>query len=176
MALSPKQLRFCEEYVIDLNGTQSAIRAGYSAKTATAISHENLRKPNIQAYIQELQSNRQNRTEITGDMVIKELARIAFFDIRNIFNDNGTLRSVTELSDDTAAAISSIKSRIEKQGEDKDDWAEIKEYKANDKLRALEMLAKHLGILEKDKTPKEPQSGILSTDEISKAIADGLPD
>lgn len=169
MALTAKQEQFCNEYLIDLNGTQAAIRAGYAKKYADIQAVQLLKNTKVSACIQELQQKRQKRTDITADRVIKELARIAFFDIRNIFDDNGNLKSPHDLEDDTACAIASIKSRVEKQGQDKEDWAEIKEYKSNDKLRALEMLAKHLGILEKqapqqDET-EQPTQIIIKRDE-----------
>lgn len=147
--LNPKQERFCQEYIIDLNATQAAIRSGYSKKTAYSIAERLLRNVEIQERLRELQNSRQQRTEITADMVVSELAKIAFFDIRKIFDDNGNLISPTQLDDSTASAISSIKSRIEKQSGEADDWAEVKEYKANDKLRALDMLGKHLGMFDK---------------------------
>lgn len=76
--LTVKQERFCTEYIIDLNATQAAIRAGYSVKTANRIASENLSKPDIQRKIQELQQERAERTEITQDKVLKELAGIGF--------------------------------------------------------------------------------------------------
>ena len=80
MALTPKQTRFVQEYLIDLNATQAAIRAGYSAKTAFAIGHENLSKPNIAAAITEAQAKRAERAEITADRVLEELGEIGFAD------------------------------------------------------------------------------------------------
>jgi phage terminase small subunit len=74
--LTPKQKQFCEEYLIDLNATQAAIRAGYSVKTANRIASENLSKPDIQDYICELKKKRQERTEYTQDDVIKDLLEI----------------------------------------------------------------------------------------------------
>lgn len=76
--LTAKQERFCTEYIIDLNATQAAIRAGYSVKTANRIASENLSKLDIQRKIQELQQERAERTEITQDRVLKELAGIGF--------------------------------------------------------------------------------------------------
>lgn len=81
MALTAKQQRFCEEYIVDLNATQAAIRAGYSANTASETGYENLRKPQIAEYIQQLMDNRSERTEITADMVLKEYAKIGFSSI-----------------------------------------------------------------------------------------------
>ena len=148
MKLSDKQKKFCEEQIIDFNQTQSAIKAGYSAKTAYSIGNENLKKPDIQAYIKELLSKREERTQITADMVVKEWAKIAFFDIRKIFHKEGGLLNPHDLDDETATIISSIKARDIKVG---DDIETIKEYRLNDKMKALDMLAKHLGMFEKEK-------------------------
>ena len=115
--LTEKQKKFCEEYVVDFNGTQAAIRAGYSEKTSNVTSSENLAKPNIQSYIQKLIKDREKRTEINADMVVKELAKIAFFDIRKIFHQDGRLVNPCDLDDDTACVISGIKVRDVKSGE-----------------------------------------------------------
>ena len=75
--LTEKQKRFCEEYLIDLNATQAAVRAGYSEKTAFSIGVENLRKPLIQEYLQRLMQERSDRTRVSADKVLQELERIA---------------------------------------------------------------------------------------------------
>lgn len=77
MSLTPKQARFVEEYLIDLNATQAAIRAGYSAKTAYSIGEENLRKPEVAAAISAAQGQRSERVEITQDWVLSRLASVA---------------------------------------------------------------------------------------------------
>ncbi len=80
MSLTPKQARFVEEYLIDLNASQAAIRAGYSAKTAYSVGHENLSKPEIAAAIQKEQAARSERTGITQDEVIRGLKKEATLD------------------------------------------------------------------------------------------------
>ena len=75
--LTGKQKRFVEEYLCDLNATQAAIRAGYSAKTAEVVGYENLRKPQIAAAIQEETNKRSTRTEITADRVLREISHMA---------------------------------------------------------------------------------------------------
>lgn len=77
MALTPKQERFVQEYLVDLNATQAAIRAGYKEKTAGAIGSENLKKPEIQSALQRALKDREERTEVTQDYVIKKLVEIA---------------------------------------------------------------------------------------------------
>lgn len=76
--LTEKQKRFCEEYLIDLNATQSAIRSGYSPKNASRIAVELLNKTQVSKYIQELREKQSKRTEITADKVLEELGSVAF--------------------------------------------------------------------------------------------------
>lgn len=76
--LTDKQKRFCEEYLIDLNATQAALRAGYSKRTAYSIGDENLKKPEIQNYLSELMKKRSERTGIKADDIINELKSVAF--------------------------------------------------------------------------------------------------
>lgn len=84
MALTAKQQRFVDEYLVDLNATQAAIRAGYSAATARSIAAENLTKPNIAAAVSAAQAERAKRTGITADRVLEDLARVAFGDVRKL--------------------------------------------------------------------------------------------
>jgi len=81
--LNDKQERFCQEYLVDLNGTQAAIRAGYSQRTARSIANENLTKPDIKKRIQQLKADKENRSELNSDYVIQELLSIAKDDIKN---------------------------------------------------------------------------------------------
>lgn len=118
MALTPKQERFVAEYLIDLNATQAAIRAGYSAKTAKQAGSENLSKPDVAEAVQAAMKQREQRTEITQDRVLKELARIAFFDIRRLYREDGTMKDPHEMDADTAAAIASIEVKEELDRDD----------------------------------------------------------
>nr|WP_281375564.1 terminase small subunit [Haloferula luteola] len=78
--MTPKQQMFCEEYLVDLNATQAAIRAGYSEATAKEIGFENLTKPHIQTEVQRLMVERSKRVELTADRVLQELKVMAFYD------------------------------------------------------------------------------------------------
>lgn len=84
--LTPKQARFVEEYLVDLNATQAAIRAGYSQPTAYAIGFENLSKPQIAEAIAEAQLERSRRTGITADRVLQELARVGLSNLSDVTN------------------------------------------------------------------------------------------
>lgn len=144
--LPPKRQRFIEEYLIDLNATQAAIRAGYSAKTAASIGEEILRKPEIQEAIQAAMKARSERTEITADRVLKELGRIAFFDIRKLYNEDGSLKKPSELDDEAAAVVSGVDVVEMRSGEDDALPVFTKKVKVNDKIAALTNAMKHLGM------------------------------
>ena len=150
MALTPKQKRFVQEYLVDLNATAAAVRAGYSKKTAEVIGYENLRKPQIETAINQAIQEREKRTKITQDMVLQETAKLAFFDIRKMFDKNGKPLDISQLDDDTAAALVGldVQDVYEFNGDEKQFVGYIKKYKMSDKLRALELLGKHLGTWE----------------------------
>lgn len=107
--LTPKQAAFVREYLIDLNATQAAIRAGYSQKNADKIGPELLGKTRIKAEIQTVMDERAERLEITADRVLKEIAKLAFYDPRKLLKPDGTPRSIHELDDNTAAAVAGIR-------------------------------------------------------------------
>ena len=106
--LTPMQHRFCTEYVIDLNATRAAMRAGYSEKAATSVGSFLCKKPLIKAEIDRLLVARRVRTEVTADRVVLELARIGFADARTLHRPDGSLKSPAEWDDDTAAQIAGI--------------------------------------------------------------------
>ena len=155
MELTPKQKRFCQEYVIDLNGTQAAIRAGYSPNTANEQASQHLAKLNVQNYIQSLQEKIQKRTEITADMVVRELAKIGFSNIQDLIEQGNSTKDLSEIEKEKAASVSGIKVTTTSGGTGENTWTrEQVEFKLYDKVSALEKLGKHLGIFEKDNRQK----------------------
>lgn len=150
--LTAKQEMFVREYLVDLNATQAALRSGYSAKTARAIGTENLSKPAIGQAIAEAMKNRARRTEITADRVLQELARIAFFDIRRLYRDDGSMKAPHELDDEAAAVLSGVDVTEEfaGSGEDREHVGYTKKARVFDKGAALTLAMRHLGML-KDK-------------------------
>lgn len=155
MALTPKQKRFVAEYLIDLNATAAARRAGYSAKTADRIGPELLGKTCVSEAIQQEIQEREKRTEITQDMVLRETAKLAFFDIRKMFDKNGKPLDISELDADTAAALVGLDVQ-DISDSDGNYIGFAKKYKMADKLKALELLGRHLGTWEpKDDGPKD---------------------
>jgi phage terminase small subunit len=188
--LTQKQRAFVREYLVDLNATQAAIRAGYSEDTARAIGCENLTKPNIQDAIATAMRERAERTNIRADMVLKELAKIGFSDIRkaakwtsslireednpdggevtvikHIVTNTVQVTASDEIDDDTAAAISEI-------SQDARGGVKIK---FHDKRAALVDMGKHLGLF-KDKVEVTGKDGApiavsTPTRDIAKAVA-----
>ena len=159
MALSPKHNQFAMEYTVDFNATAAAIRAGYSEKTAAQMGHNLLQKPEIWEAVEKIMADRAKRTLITGDKVLAEIARIAFSDASDYAQvvaipskkKGGpaiaavSLTPTDQLNPDQKAAIAVIE----------ETQAGVK-VRTHDKVKALELLCKHLGLL----TEKISVSGI----------------
>lgn len=145
--MTEKQKRFVEEYLIDLNATQAAIRAGYSVKRASEIGYQLLQKTTVQQAISEKMAERSKRTGINQDRILMELARIALLNSANVVNYEDATIKEDALPDDLAA-VASVKV---KRFPTKDGGEGIeREIKFCDKVRALELAGKHLGMF-KDK-------------------------
>lgn len=170
--LTPKQKRFVDEYLIDLNATQAAIRAGYSPKTANEQGARLLANVSIAQTIQKAMQDREQRTEITQDRVLQEYARLAFYDPRKLFQPDGTPKPIEALDDDTAAALAGLEVReeFEGAGENRAFVGYTKKYKLANKLGALDSLAKHLGMLDgKGREPEnEMQTGVIIMPEVAE--------
>lgn len=171
--LTDKEARFVEEYLIDLNATQAAIRAGYSKDAARNIAYETLSRERVKTAVEAAMAERSKRTGVTADRVIRELARIAFANMRD-FADWGPggvfLKESATLAHDEGACVQELsESRSEKGSNVR--------FKLYDKRPALEMLARHLGLFEKDNDQKainviEQAKEIqkLSTDQLIQVI------
>lgn len=150
-ALSPKQERFCQEYPKDLNATQAAIRAGYSARTARSVGSENLAKPDIGARISALLSARAERTETTVDQVLSEVDALALSDIGDIVEFNGDqgirFRSTDQIPERARRAIASVKVRRYPHRDNPSETYELVEFKLWDKNAALRLALQHRGLL-----------------------------
>lgn len=137
--MTKKQKRFIEEYLIDLNATQAAIRAGYSPDTAYSIGNENLKKPEIKAHIDKAMAERSKRTGVNADRVVMELAKIAFVNADDVIDfKTATVKEGARPED--MAAIQSVK--VKTFGED----GLEREIKMADKIKTLELLGRHLGM------------------------------
>ncbi|MCU1451396.1 MAG: hypothetical protein JWP02_3566 [Acidimicrobiales bacterium] len=142
-ALEPKQRRFVDEFVVDWNATQAAIRAGYSKKTAAAIGSENLTKPAIQSAIKERTDRVTESAGLTAKRVVEELARVAFSDMRRFTTwspgTGVTLIDSATLSDDDARCVAEVSETTSQHG------SSLK-FKLHDKIGPLKELAERMGI------------------------------
>lgn len=149
--MTDAQKRFCDEYLTDLNATR-AYKVAYknckSDLTARTNGSKLLTNTNIQNYISEKQKEIEKRTEVTQDMVIQELANIAFLDIRKLYNESGGLKNVQDIDERTVRAISSLETLEEYDGygENREQIGNTQKVKLLDKTKALELLGKHLGM------------------------------
>ena len=144
--LTPIQRLFVHEYLVDLNATQAAIRAGYSEDTARQIGSENLSKPYIKQAIQEQMDARASKIEITAEKVLESIYRIANVDIGDAYDDAGYLLPIKEMPESIRKSISSIKvfEEFEGKGEARLKVGEVREVKFWDKTKSLELLGRHL--------------------------------
>ncbi|MEA2036159.1 MAG: terminase small subunit [Nanoarchaeota archaeon] len=154
--LTPKQAMFCKEYLIDLNATQAAIRAGYSKKTADKIGHENLVKPDIKSKIDDELSKRSKRIEITAEKVLQEIAKMSFANMDDYIThteDGEAFVDLSKLTRDQAAALTevSVDSYFDSKRVVKKTKIKLADKKAN-----LQLLGQHLNLFEeKEQKPVE---------------------
>ena len=151
LKLTPKQKLFCKYYLISLNATDAAIKAGYSKKTANRIGTENLSKPVIREYLESQMKSKEQELDISVDRILRELASIAFLDIKEFYNEFGGMKPIHDIEETARKAIASVTVREERVGSGEDaEYFDIRTIKANDKLKALELLGKYHSIF-KDK-------------------------
>lgn len=148
MALTDKQEMFCREYLIDLNATQAAIRAGYSEKTANRTGSENLSKPDIAQRIIELKSSRNERVEVNADYVLRRLVEIDEMDVLDILKDDGGLKMVHEWPKVWRTTLSGLDILTTVTNFDETTIENIlKKIKWPDKVKNLELLGKHISVM-----------------------------
>lgn len=169
--LTPKQQNFIVEYLIDLNATQAAIRAGYSEKTAFAIGAENLTKPLIKQALKKAMDARSERTQITGDMVLAELALMGFsnmMDYTRTTDDGDAYVDLSALTRDQAAAIKEITVEDFKDGRGEGN-RDIKRTKLvlADKRASLVDIGKHLGMFKEQHEHTGKDGGPIETTKVS---------
>lgn len=144
--LTAKQQRFCDEYLIDLNATQAAIRAGYSPKTACEQASRLLANVKVQEVIAVKMAIRSKRTGINQDRVLMEIAKMAFVNIDDVIDLNTAQVKETATKEDLAC-IQSVKIKPTEFGTER-------EIRICDKKSNLELLGRHLGMF-KDKVEVE---------------------
>lgn len=178
--LTPKQKRFVEEYLTDLNATQAAIRAGYSAKRASEMGYQLLQKTTVQLAIQAAMDDRSKRTEITADRVLQEIAHIAFDDIKNYLDFRTELQEIG-INPNNGDPIYRYDQVIQMKNSKDIDTRNIQEvsmspkdgfkFKLYDKQKALVDLGRHLKLF----TEKVEHSGtVIQKLDLSSLTAEEL--
>ena len=160
--LNDRQRNFCVEYLVDLNATRAAIRAGYSAKSAETTASWLLRNPKIQEHLSLLRSAATVSTNVTPERVIAELAKIAFADPRDLLDERGAIKPPSKWSDTAAAAVIGLDVVSDPQG-----GSSVRRIRRADKNKALELLGRYLALF-KDKVE-------LSTDDSLRALLSAIP-
>ncbi|HBO0430491.1 TPA: terminase small subunit [Pseudomonas aeruginosa] len=147
MALTKKQRLFVDEYLIDLNATQAAIRAGYSTRRATEIGYQLLQRSEVAQAIQAAMAERSKRTEVEADYVIRRLREIDEMDVLDILEDDGSFRSIRDWPRAWRQFLSGIEiaELFEGRGDDRRIAGVLRKVKWPDKLRNLELLSRHVG-------------------------------
>jgi phage terminase small subunit len=145
----PREARFVQEYLVDLNQTAAARRAGYSTTNATDQGRVLLQKPDIRAAIAIAEAERAERTQITADCTLLEIARLAFADVTTILHEDGTLKPVQDWPIAVKKAVTAVKVRTNATG------TTITEVKIADKSKMLTLLARHLGLIREQRDTSE---------------------
>jgi len=156
--MTARQARFVQEYLLDLNASAAARRAGYAPRNANVTGPRLLSNASIAAAVDAAMAERSARTAVSADRVVQELAKIAFLDARLLFDENGLPRPISELDDDTAAAIAGLEVSVTE--DDNGRVTRVAKIKIADKLAALEKLGKHLGLYEPRNAPGTAESPI----------------
>lgn len=160
MPLTAKQQRFVAEYLIDLNATQAAIRAGYSAKNANVDGPRLLANAGISVAVAKGKTQQLQTAELSAARVLEELRRLAFIDMRSFFDANGNIKPVNELTAEQGSALAGLEVII-KNAEAGDGVTDrVHKFKVWDKTRAIEMLAKHYKLLT-DVIQIEDEAGLI---------------
>lgn len=144
--MTPKQQRFVEEYLIDLNATQAAIRAGYSADTAYSIGNENLSKPEIAEAITALKAKRSEKTGIDAAWLLTRLAKEADADLNDIYDEAGALKPVSEWPMIWRQGLVAGIKAIEERDDEGKVTGIIREVKLSDRVKRLELIGKHVDV------------------------------
>ncbi|WP_370372544.1 terminase small subunit [Henriciella pelagia] len=155
--LTPKQERFCREYVIDHNGKQAAIRTGYAERSAEVQASRLLSNDKVREFIAGLEEKATEKLEITKDRIMQEYARIGFSDPRKFLTAGGGIIDPRDWDDDTAAAVASFE-LVARHDDEKDSKTleYVHKIKTWDKLKALDAMGKHLGMFDGKKGADDP--------------------
>jgi phage terminase small subunit len=169
VAINEKNKRFGDEYLIDFNATQAAIRAGYSKKTAYSIGQRLLKNVELQRYMKEKRDKIVSKLEISAERTLLEISRLAYQDVRMFYDEEGNLIPIHELSDEAAAVVAGMD--IEEIKQEGITVGYLRKIKRFDKIKPLEMLGRYQGIFKEDNGQKE---GVTVNQPMSDAQVDKI--
>ncbi|EMR9403213.1 terminase small subunit [Escherichia coli] len=172
MALTDKQEMFCREYLIDLNATQAAIRAGYSEKTSNEQGARLLANVSVQNRISELKAERNDRVEVDADYVLKRLFDIDQMDVADILLANGEIKPIKDWPKVWRTTLSGI-DVIEMAAADS--AALLKKIKWPDKVKNLELLGKHVTVQAFKENMKTEHGGAIGIN-LNKSLTELFDD
>jgi phage terminase small subunit len=145
--LKPKQQRFVDEYLIDLNATAAAKRTGYSERTAYSIGQELLKKPEIAEAIEKAKAERAERTRIDADWLLRRLADEAVADMADLYDASGNLKPIADWPLIwRQGLVAGIESATEKAGDEAKDVTVVRKVKLTDRGRRLELIGRHIDV------------------------------
>ena len=145
--MTPKQRRFVAEYLIDLDATHAAIRAGFSKKSASSLGYQLLQHPSVRKAVIAGKALQLDRAELTAARVLEELRRIAFTDVRGFFDVRGNLIPLRDLTAEQGSQLASFEVIIKNAFAGDRLTDTVHKIKLWDKVHSLELLAKHFRLL-----------------------------
>ncbi len=153
LKLTRKQELFVAEYLVDLNATAAAKRAGYSEKSAAGIGKENCLKPYIAKALAEQQRARLAKVDLTSERVLEEIRRVCFANICDFLDDSGAPKLLSAMSEEQKASVLSLEVVIKNAAAGDGHTDRVFKIRLFDKLKALELAARHLRLLEPEGQP-----------------------
>jgi len=153
--MTEQRKRFADKYFETLNGSQSAIYAGYSEATSRQKAYEILNDPEVEEYLSNLRAKEAAKHGISKDRWLSELENIGFSNIQDFIETGNTIKDISQIDENKARAVSSVKKTVT---ESEYGTKEVVEFKLHDKLNALDKIGRHLGYFEKDNDQSKPKT------------------
>ncbi|MBX9874666.1 MAG: terminase small subunit [Beijerinckiaceae bacterium] len=173
MGLSFRHQQFVDQYLIDLNGTQAAIRAGYSARTAQKQAYQLLSRPDVQEAVSAAQTSRSERTKIDADWVLRRLAEEADADLADLYDESGALRPVKDWPTIwRKGLIAGVE--VEELREEGAAVGFVRKVKLSDRIKRIELIGKHVGVqaFREQLGLSDPKGGPVQIEQIVRVIVD----
>lgn len=143
--MNAQQLEFCHQYLLSLNATEAARKAGY--KTPNVLSAQLLKKKHIREYIAERQAIQIAKSDLTAIRVLEELRRLAMVDTRSYYDERGNLKPMHELTEEQGSALAGVETMTRNLTAGDGEQDTTYKIKLWDKTKALDLLARHFALL-----------------------------